>query len=77
MISLKAVLVTATPGLREELQPLSKMKLIKRCAGLRPGPVNHVHAAAKHTLRSLARRWLASTSKSKNTRSCSPSSPPP
>jgi transposase len=57
MISIKAVLVTATPALREELQPLSKMKLINRCAGLRPGPVDDVQAAAKHTLRSLARRW--------------------
>jgi hypothetical protein len=57
MISLKAVLVTATAALREELQPLSKMKLISRCAGLRPGPVDDVHAAAKHTPPSLARRW--------------------
>lgn len=57
MISIKAVLITATPELREELQPLSKMKLITRCAGLRPGQVDDVHAAAKHTLRSLARRW--------------------
>ena len=57
MISLKTVLVTATPALREELQPLSKMKLIRRCAGLRPGPVDDVHAATKHTLCSLARRW--------------------
>jgi hypothetical protein len=57
MISLKTVIVTAAPQLREELQPLSKMKLINRCAGLRPGQVDDVHAAAKHTLRSLARRW--------------------
>jgi transposase len=57
MISIKAVLVTAPPALREELQPLSKMKLINRCAGLRPGTIDDVHAAAKHTLRSLARRW--------------------
>ena len=57
MISLKAVLVTATPDLREQLQPLSKMALINRCAGLRPGPVTTVTAATKHTLRSIARRW--------------------
>lgn len=57
MISIKAVLVTAAPELREELQPLSKMKLINRCTGLRPGQINDVQAAAKHTLRSLARRW--------------------
>src|SRR5205085_4565218 len=57
MISIKAVLITAAPPLREQLQPLSKMKLINRCVGLRPGQVEDVHAAAKHTLRSLARRW--------------------
>ena len=57
MISIKAVLVTAVPELREELQPLPKMKLIHRCAGLRPGTIDGVTAATKHTLRSLARRW--------------------
>src|SRR4051794_16798136 len=57
MISIKAVLVTAPPELRESLQPLSKMALIHRCVGLRPGAVDDVQAAAKHTLRSLARRW--------------------
>lgn len=57
MISLKAVLVTADPELREQLQPLTKMALIDRCAGLRPGPVTTVTAATKHTLRSIARRW--------------------
>jgi hypothetical protein len=57
MITLKAVLVTAAPDLREQLQPLSKMALIDRCAGLRPGTVATVTAATKHTLRSIARRW--------------------
>ncbi len=57
MISLKAVIVNALPELRETLQPLSKMALIDRCAGLRPGPVTTVAAATKHTLRSIARRW--------------------
>lgn len=57
MITLKAVLVTASPELREQLQPLSKMALIQRCAGLRPGDIATVTAATKHTLRSLARRW--------------------
>jgi transposase len=41
----------------EQLQPLSKMALIHRCSGLSPGPVTTVEAAAKHTLRSIARRW--------------------
>lgn len=29
-------------NLREQLQPLTKMALIDRCAGLRPGPVTSV-----------------------------------
>ena len=57
MISLKAVVVNAPPELRETLQPLSKMALLDRCAGLRPGPVTTVAAATKHTLRAIARRW--------------------
>jgi hypothetical protein len=57
MISLKALLVTADPALRESLQPLSKMALLHHCAALRPGPVTSTAAATKHTLRSLARRW--------------------
>lgn len=59
MISLKAILVNAPAALREQLQPLSKMALIHRCAGLRPGPATTVEAAAKYTLRSIARRWEA------------------
>lgn len=58
MITLKQVLVNAPAELREELQPLSKMLLIRRCAALRPGKVDTITAAAKHTLRAIARRWL-------------------
>ena len=58
MITLKQVLVNAPPELREELEPLTKMVLIRRCAALRPGPVTTITAAAKHTLRATARRWL-------------------
>lgn len=58
MISLKAALVTAPADLREQLQTLSKMALIRRCAALRPGPVTDLQSAVKHTLRSIARRWL-------------------
>jgi transposase len=57
MITLKSVIVTADPDLREQLQPLSKMALIHRCAALRPGDIDSVTAATKHTLRSIARRW--------------------
>lgn len=58
MISLKQVLVNAPPELREELQPLTKMALLRRCAALIPGPMDGVRAAATHALRSIARRWL-------------------
>ena len=57
MISLKSVIINAVPELREQLQPLTKIALINRCAGLRPGPVTTVEAATKHTLRAIARRW--------------------
>jgi transposase len=58
MITLKQVLVNAPPELREELQPLTKMVLIRRCAGLRPGPITTITAAVKHALRAIARRWI-------------------
>jgi transposase len=58
MISLKAAIINTPPALREELQDLTKMALIRRCAALRPGPITDVTAAAKHTLRCIARRWL-------------------
>ncbi|WP_219811478.1 transposase [Microbacterium sp. CJ77] len=57
MISLKQVIVNAPDDLRQELQPLSKMALIHRCAALRPGQVTTIIASTKHTLRSIARRW--------------------
>lgn len=57
MISLKQVIVNAPPELREDLQPLSKMALINRCAALRPGQVTTVLASSKYTLRAIARRW--------------------
>src|SRR5215210_5235124 len=57
-ISLKQVIVNAPPELREELQPLSKMALINRCAGLRPGQVTTILASSKYTLRAIAKRWL-------------------
>lgn len=57
MISLKQIIVNAPPELREDLQPLTKMALIAKCAGLRPGPVTTIMASTKHTLRAIARRW--------------------
>ena len=59
MITLKQIIVTASPGLRETLQGLTAHALLPRCAGLRPGPLDTPAAAGKHTLRALARRWIA------------------
>ncbi|MER5916656.1 IS110 family transposase [Streptomyces sp. NPDC001982] len=58
MVTLKALIVTVPDELREQLQGLSKMALIERCAGLRPGSLTTILASAKRSLRSLARRWL-------------------
>jgi transposase len=57
IITLKALIVTATDDLRAELQGLSKAALRDRCAALRPGAVTTPLAATKHALRALARRW--------------------
>jgi transposase len=59
IISLKALVVTCPDELRHQLQPLTKTKLRERCNALRPGPITSPLAAAKHTLRALARRWIA------------------
>ncbi len=57
MVTLKTLVITAPPELREELDGLPKMALIERCAGLRPGRMTSPLAATKHALRELARRW--------------------
>jgi transposase len=59
MVSLRTLLITADPALRETLESLTETALITRCAALRPGPVTTVTAATKHTLRALARRHQA------------------
>lgn len=56
MISLKQVLVNAPAELREQLQPLTKMALIRRCAALRAADIVDPMTAAKHTLRAIAMR---------------------
>ena len=57
MSTLKQILQCAT-GAREPLQALTDRALVTRCAGLRPGPLDTPVGIGKHTLRSLARRWL-------------------
>ena len=50
---------TAVPELREQLEPLTRMALIRRRAALLPGPVTDTTTAAKPTVRAIARRRLA------------------
>jgi hypothetical protein len=57
IVTLKTLVITAPPELREQLEGLPRIALIERCAGLRPGPMTSPLAAAKHALRELARRW--------------------
>ncbi len=59
MISLKHLIVTAPAELREDLRNLTRMALIRRCAGLRPGAVTDPRSAVKYALRAMARRWLS------------------
>jgi transposase len=56
---IKAILVTAPALLRERLEPLRRSALIPDFAALRPGPLCGPMAAAKRTLRILARRIQA------------------
>ena len=56
---IKAILVTAPAALRERLEPLHRGALIRACAALRPGLLADPLAAAKRTLRILARRVQA------------------
>ena len=59
MITLKQIVVTAPPELRETRHPLADQALLKRCRGWRCGTIDTPTASAKHTLRALARRWFA------------------
>ena len=59
IITLKQIVVNAPAELRETLASLKDGALIDRCAGFRPGRIDTPAASAKHTLRALARRWLA------------------
>ena len=59
IITLKTVLVNAPGDLRESLEPLTDRKLINCCADLDAGDLVDPTAAVHHSLRALARRWLA------------------
>lgn len=57
--TLKALIVTAPADLREHLAGTSDRVLIDRCAALRPGAITSPTASAKHSLRTLAKRYQA------------------
>ena len=54
---MKALVVTAPAELREKLDGLGADPLAARCRSFRPGHLDTPTAAAKYTLRSLARRY--------------------
>ena len=54
---MKALIVTAPAELRETLVGLTTGALINLCKSFRPGRLDGPTAAAKYTLRSLARRY--------------------
>jgi transposase len=56
MNQMQALIVTAPAALRETLRELTGVKLVHRCARLRPGELATPTAAAKHALRILALR---------------------
>jgi transposase len=68
-LTLHGIMIGSPAGLRDELVKLTKRTLVNRCARLRPEtedvldlidrPERLQLAAAKRTLRDLARRWLA------------------
>jgi len=57
IITLKALIVNTPAKLRESLDGLTNRALINRCARFQVSTVNSPTAAAKHSLRALARRW--------------------
>ena len=59
---MKALVITAPVELRHRLAGLNVGRLVTRCASFRPGELVAPLAAAKHTLRMLARRHRQLTS---------------
>ena len=54
---MKALIVTSPAQLRESLSGSTTAALVSVCRGFRPGGLDSPTAAAKHALRSLARRY--------------------
>jgi transposase len=59
MITLKAMIVHAPEQLRAETSHKTKRMLAQHCAALRPRALETPDDSIRHTLRSVAKRWLA------------------
>lgn len=59
MITLKNILVHCPDELRAATKRMTPVKLARHLAALRPRSLDTVQDAQRHTLRSLARRWLS------------------
>lgn len=59
MVTLKAMLVHGDDQLRASTNRMTQIKLARHLAGLRPRNLTTPEDALRHSLRALARRWLA------------------
>lgn len=59
MITLKAMLVHAPGQLRQETAGKTQRMIARHCAALRPRGLETTDDSIRHTLRSLAKRWIA------------------
>jgi len=59
MIMLKAMLVHGSDEMRRETNRMSRPKLARYLAGLRPRTLETPDDSLRHSVRTLARRWLA------------------
>jgi len=66
MITLKNVLVHTPDDLRATTRHMTAATLARHLAALRPRGLDSVEDAQRHTLRSLARRWLALDTEAKD-----------
>jgi len=59
MITLKAMIVHAPEKLRTETAKKTQRMIARYCAALRPRALETPDDSIRHTLRSIAKRWLA------------------
>ncbi|WP_420613500.1 hypothetical protein [Candidatus Spongiisocius sp.] len=62
--------MNAPAELRESLDGLTNRALVKRCARFRISTMNNPTASAKHSLKALARRWMALDTEVRHLRRC-------